>query len=161
MTSTPDLLPQTDTVTVNGRQLVLYPLRLDEVRAWNRWARAEFITPALDACKALDGQERLDREHAAFQEAKAIAFWDTPSFPIMDTTEGRLKTVELSLSRGPQPMMAAEVAAIFRDDNGLMRGSLADAAWRVYVLSGYVSAKTLLPATPAEKKTETSAPATP
>ena len=151
-----------ESVTVAGREVKLYPLTMADVGAWNRWARAQLLEPGLQACAALEGAAREDAQRAVFNEAKRISFWDAPSFPIMDSTDGRLKTLALSVAHGPAPMTEAELRALFCGETGFALSALSDAAWIVYSLSGYVSMKRCLevlgkiPAPKTdEKKTET------
>ena len=152
-----------DTVTVNGRTTTLYPLTMADVGQWNRWARAAFLEPILQATAGLEADMRRNAQQAAFQSAKEISFFDRPAWPIMDTTEGLLKTIELSLAHSKAP--PADLASLFRNENGVLSSvALSEAAWTIYALSGYVSTKRLLQvlgrAEPDEKKTETMTPAT-
>jgi hypothetical protein len=151
-----------DSLTVNGRTLTLYPLTMADVGAWNRWARAQFLEPALLACAALEGEARQTALRDIFDEAKSISFWDRPSFELMDSTEGRIKLLALSLAHGPAPAPTEhQLRTIFEADGIRQHPALGAAMWLIYALSGYVSHKTYLDVTgkiggpPLEKKQET------
>ena len=152
-----------DFVTVNGRKITLHPLTMADIGVWNRWARAEFLVPALTAASSLEGLAKLETQRAAMNEAKQIGFYEIPAIPIMHSTEGMLKTLELALAHSKEPPPVDALASWFKDESGVLsQRSLLDAVHVVYHLSGFLSAKRLLeylgllkPTAADEKKTET------
>ncbi|MGD0656285.1 MAG: hypothetical protein ABSA16_18275 [Thermoguttaceae bacterium] len=157
-----------DFVTVNGRKITLHPLTMADIGVWNRWARAEFLVPALTAAGYLEDLARLEAQRAALNEAKQIGFYEVAAIPIMHSTEGMLKTLELSLAHSKEPPAADMLAVWFKDESGVLsQRALLNAVHVIYHLSGFLSAKRLLEylglvksSDADEKKTETETPKT-
>lgn len=137
-----------DGVTVNGHAVLLYPLTMADIGAWNRWARQEALAVSLAACVGLPEDARREAQRAALVIAQSICFGlDEPGWSILCSHEGAVKAIELSLAHGKEKFTSAAISELFqpRNGNGIITDRpMFEALNLILVLSGFISQKTFL-----------------
>jgi hypothetical protein len=108
---------QPRTITCAGREVVCCPLTIEDLAAWDTWARKDFLASALAGID--DNPEwkaRTEARTAALDEARRISFGSPKAFGSLTSVPGKIQMCWLSMKRNKKDLILDDAWRLIAGD---------------------------------------------
>ena len=97
-TTLPALTAQPRTVMCAGKAVTVRPLTVDDLGAWDQWAREDFLRATTNlAANVKDWRDRTEQRDRALEQAAQISFGSHKALGAMTSVGGKLRAAWLAI----------------------------------------------------------------